>query len=690
VITTKTGRRYAALSWAITFALAAGAASLAPLGGCSSSPAPKARNVAPPVIRDVPSALRGTVGTEASLLKAQPVIVSGYGLVVGLKGTGGGDLPPQVAGTMERQLGLMGIGKTSDGLRGTRLEGMTPQQVLRSKDVAVVVVYAAVMPGAAQGTGFDVYVSSVNKSPEISLEGGTLWTSELRVGPPALFGGYQTRQIASARGPIFINPFAEPGSKSGVGRQDGRVLGGGTVTHPLELELYLDNESHSRARAMVQAINSRFPPSQGDPPTARGRSDRVINVTVPAAYRERTDEFLNTLLRVQINDVMPQEFAKRYVEALKNEPFLANELTWCLIALPQRAAVPFLRDLYDWPELAPRRAALRAGSLLNDATAVPHLVAMASAGSAADRIEAIDLLSRLPGPRVDQALRDQLGSRELSVRVAAYEALAERAERVHARRLLEQHERASGGRTVVSYSGLRVDLDPSRTGSSRGMSNEAQLEFDSLQGIRRKAISGKFLLDIIPMGEPLIYVTQQGRPRIVLFGEGLELMKPVLVSAWSDRLMLVSDSHSDQHRMLHKEPDRTDDYGEVMPGTMVSGKVPGDLAAFIQFIAHGPSPEDPRPGFGLTYSESVGVLHAIWGGGAIKAGFAVQDDLLQHRLLQAAQQTGPEERPESTGDAEAIRVLEPTLVPQLAEPQTPAERRPMVVPLEPPASRQQR
>jgi hypothetical protein len=688
VIYNQPGRRCAALHQALALTIATAAATpLLWLPGCSSTPPPKARSVAPPVVREVHSALRGTVGTEASLLKAQPVIVSGYGLVVGLKGTGGGDLPPQIAGTMERQLGLMGIGKSSDGLRGTRFEGMTPQQVLRSKDVAVVVVYAAVMPGAAQGTGFDVYVSAVNKSPEISLEGGTLWTSELRVGPPTLFGGYQTRQIAAARGPIFINPFSEPGSKTGVGRQDGRVLGGGEITHPLELELYLDNESHSRARAMVQAINNRFPPAQGEAPTARGRTDRVISVTVPSAYRERTEEFLNILLRVQVNDVLPQEFAKRYVEALKSEPFLANDLTWCLIALPQRAAVPFLRDLYDWPELAPRRAALRAGSLLNDATAVPHLVQMATTGAAIDRIEAIDLLSRLPGPRVDQALRDQLASRELSVRVAAYEALADRAERVHIRRILQQQEAMGGSRKVVAFAGLRVDLAAQGRG---GMGQEAQFEFDSLQGVRRKAIGGKFLLDIVPTGEPLIYVTQQGRPRIVLFGEDLELARPTLVSAWSDRLMLVAESHEDQHRMLHREADRMDDYGEVNPGTMVSGKVPADLGAFIEFIAHRPSPEDPRPGFGLTYSEVVGVLHAVWAGGAVKTGFAVQDDLLQHRLLQAAQQTGPEERPESVGDAESVRVLEPTLVPQLAEPPSPAERRPMVVPLEPPAPRSQR
>jgi hypothetical protein len=661
-------------------ALAAALACIAAgfLAGCAGAP-PRARTVTVPVIHDVPSVLRGTVGAEAMLLKADPVIVSGYGLVVGLKGTGGGDLPPAVAATMERELGLMGIGRASGALRGTALEGMTPQQLLRSKDVAVVVVYAAVMPGAPAGTPFDVYVTSVNKAPEVSLEGGTLWTTELRVGPPGHFGGHQTRHIAAARGPIFINPFAEPGLRDGVGRQDGRVLGGGTVTKPMELELVLNSESHSRARAIVQAINNRFPPAPGEPPTARGRGSvggetqyQIVNITVPNGFRERTEEFLNILLRVQINDALPQEYAKRYVEALKSDPFLANELTWCLAALPQRAAVPFLRDLYEWPEFVPRRAALRAGALLGDPLAVPHLVEMAGSGNPAQRAEAIELLARLPGPRVDHALQAQLDASELTVRVAAYEALAERAEKMHARRILQQAQ------------ALPATI---RVGHGRGgISREAQLEFESIHGVRRHAVAGKFLLDVVPVGDGLIYVTQQGRPRIVVFGDNNALEKPALVSTWSDRLVLVADSHEDDHRLLYREPNRANEYGETLAGRMVSSRVPADLPGLVEYLAHQPTPEDPRPGFGMTYSEVVGVLHAFWSGGVVQAGFAIEDDLLQSRLLHAAQLTAPDERPESASDAEAVQVLEANIVPQLVEPQpVPQRPRTYVVPLEPPA-----
>ena len=58
----------------------------------------------------------------------------------------------------------------------------------------------------------------------------------------------------------------------------------GMVTDPLDLELVLDNESHSRARSMAQAINNRFPEQPGEGETARGRTARIIHITVPAAF----------------------------------------------------------------------------------------------------------------------------------------------------------------------------------------------------------------------------------------------------------------------------------------------------------------------------------------------------------------------------------------------------------------------
>lgn len=650
--------------------------SLAVLAACSSKPTTPIKQVTPAVMRDVPSVLRGTIGSEATLLKADPILVSGYGLVVGLPGTGGGDLDEKLFATMDRQLGLMGIGKGAPGLDGTPLEGKSPGEVLRSKEVAVVVVFASVIPGAPPGANFDVYVRAASMSPDISLEGGTLWSTELAVGPPTKLGGMATRRIATARGPIFINPFAEPGVREGYSRRDGRVLGGGTVVNPLDLEILLDNESYSRATLVTRAINNRFPPVTGGEPTARGRSSRMINVTVPEAYRTRAQEFLELLSHIQIDTSSPQEYARKYVEALKTTPYLGNELSWALQALPQKAAQPFVRELYDWPEMVPRLAALRAGAGLGDPMTAPALKQLAQDAPTPIRADAIGLLGRLnAGPTVDAALREQLTSKELGVRVAAYEALIDRAEKLQMARWMQQ--------VAALPAAVRVTMP------DQGTPPEIlEIAGDNIQGLRRRIISGKFILDLIPDGDPLIYVAQQGRPRIALFGANLNMRRPILVSAWSDRLMLVSDSPTDDFRMLYKTPEMMSESGDVIPGRMIQARVGSDLVSLIEFMARRSTPESPQPGLGLTYSEVVGALYALQQGGATDADFAVENDVLRARLLAAANANLTTERPETPADAEKLRVYNAvTTQGQPPAPKPATDKPDLVVPLEPPVKK---
>src|SRR5262245_51876993 len=121
-----------------------------------------------PDLPEVPPALRGTIGSEVEFRNVAPYLLGGYGLVVGLNGTGGLPLNDQLSASMERQLGLMGVGRNSEALSGTALENKTPRQVLRDTGIAVVMVRAALSPGAPAGLNFDVIVDAVNAT---SLEG---------------------------------------------------------------------------------------------------------------------------------------------------------------------------------------------------------------------------------------------------------------------------------------------------------------------------------------------------------------------------------------------------------------------------------------------------------------------------------------------------------------------------------------
>lgn len=637
------------------------------LAGCGGDNKPRRQATKPVVERDVAPALRGTIGSMATFRRVEPVLVSGFGLVVGLPGTGGGTIPPNVAVTMEHELARMGVSKTSTQFEGTPLEGLTPAEVLRHKDVAVVIVQAAIPVGTPEGATFDVLVRSLAVGGEISLEGGYLWTADLSIGPPAVRGAIKTKTLAKASGPVFINPFAEPGRESqGVTRSVGRVLDGGVVTSPEDVLLYLDNASHSRASEIVNAIRTRFPDGPGREPTARGRSDQQIYLKVPDRYVDNPAEFLEIVKCINPAALMyPQEFAKRYTEALKRDTWLAWELSYCLVAVGE-AAIPFLRPLYDYYEPVPRMAALRAGAKLGDARAAPELKELALTGPDVMRGEAIALLGELnAGPTVDLTLRELLASPQLDVRVAAYEALAERAERVQYARLMREgigNARGLDYETISRLAQYRAQID---------------LPGTTMQGVQRQPVAGKFLLDRTGDGEPLIYVSQHGRPRIALFGEP-KVVAPMLVSAWSDRLMLRSDGPTDDLHIY---------YRDARTGKVTRQRIKPDVVRLIEFMAHDPRPEDPRPGLGLTYSEVVGALAEIQKQGGIDASFATEQERLQAALLKAAMGTSVSHRPE-TESSQPMGMespmtpvpLDPTAAPS---PRPTEERGSIVVPLSP-------
>ncbi|GJQ29844.1 MAG: hypothetical protein HBSAPP03_17280 [Phycisphaerae bacterium] len=624
-------------------------------GGGGEKPRPVA--VRPIVTRDVHPLFRGTIGAESELRGVQPVLVSGLGLVVGLNGTGGDILPEGVAATMEREMGLMGVG-TKDAFRGTALEGKSPREVLRDRNTAVVVVQAAIPPGMPANATFDLVVRALNAT---SLEGGTLWTTQLRLGGASVFGGVQARVLGKARGPIFINPFAERGrEQEGVTRTAGRVLDGGWVTDPFDIELVLDSNSHARARAVVSAINGRFPQGPGDPvQTARGRtvneSGGSIALHIPRRYRTQPGEFLELVSHLSIDPSFPEQQAKRLVEGVKAEPALAEDASWCLEAIGARA-LPMIRELYEYPELAPRMAGLKAGARLNDALAAGPLKEIARTGQGTVRTKAVELLGQLDGgPTVDLALQELL-SEPLTVRVAAYEALAARVTRMQVRRL-QQSLGAAGDAVRVSPTRLEV------------MAQE-RWPRRNFQGLERRQVGGKFFLDLVPFGEPLVYVTQQGQPRIVLFGADQSLKRPAVVSAWDDRLTILTEEGTTAVRVRHVP---------TTGGAAVERVVQADLVALIEYMAKDASPEDTSAGLGLSYSDVVGALSALVKGGMTSASLSTEQDKLRGMIASAAASQDAVERPEKPGDEPIVLQTAPGRVPT----EDAATPRPKIVPIVP-------
>jgi hypothetical protein len=651
------------------------------LPGCADTPKPR---TVQPVVRDVPPLLRGMVGSEVSFSGVEPVLVSGYGLVVGVK-AGGKELRDDIASTMEREMSRMGIGKAGE-YPGTPLDGRTPRQVLRDPGVAVVLVQAAIPPGLPLGASFDVFVTAVNTD---SLDGGTLWSTDLRLGQAVSFGGPQAQLIAKARGPIFVTPYSEKGrEEQGVDAKNGRILDGGYVTNPLGIAMNLDNENHSRARAMVSAVNSRFAEQPGDSgPVARGRSGSIVEIRIPARYRRRPDEFLQTLIHLPIDQSFPEENARRFVQGLKDEPQFADAMAWGLEAIGSKA-IPFIRPSYDSSEIAVQLAALKAGARLNDVRAAGALSDLAKNGQGVIRVQAIELLGRIDaGPAVDGTLRGLLSEESLSVRVAAYEALARRAEIARQARIevALSDKRNEGYRPTIT----QVEQLARETISGR-----------MLQGIDRRVVAGKFLLDLVPggKGSPILYISQQGTPRIAIFGStqdaagsaasstgsstvagermGALIHRPMVAGVWNDRLLLAADEGSDQIRIQYRKD---------LESQVFRTSIAGDLPDLIDYLARGPS-DVSGPGLDLAYSEVVGVLDALFKAGGTPASVALESDRLRKLLYEAGNPVSVAERPESPEDKELIYLKRSPSAgaPGVGPATDPTKAGPKVVPIEAP------
>lgn len=609
-------------------ALAAAIAALTP--ACAARPRKRPRAPDTVVIRDTPAVLRDTVLAQASMQGIEPILVSGYGLVVGLNNTGGGDAPGPVRAAMEREMLIMGVGKEIGPFRG-----LSPDDILNDKRTAVVIVSAAIPPGAPKGLNFDVRVDALPGSATTSLEGGRLYTTRLfrglvRPSMPA------TQPIALAKGEVFINPFADPAKQGAesVYRTAGRVLGGGVLTNPSAVLLTTDAPSHDRVVAIADAINSRFPRGRGEEAAARGRNEETVEINVPASYRENAGDFFNLVRHLRVDRLFPEEAAKRYIAALREQPEISESLAWCLEALGP-VAIPHARTMYDYPEVRPRMAAITAGARLGDLASRVPLQEIVLTGPPGLRVGAITLLAGLPtDPKVNEFIRDLLNSPDLEVRIAAYEGLVRR-------------------------------RDP---------------------WIERRRAGDKFILDLVPSAEPMVFATLQKEPRIAVFGDGLKVRRPVFATAWDNRLLVSAQSESAPLRVF---------YRDYRGPQLIQGEIPPGMAEFIQYLAHQTTPEEPAPGLNLTYSEVVGALATMLSQGLAAAPFVPQTDALELQMIRLRESEHGQERPEFDHDELKKAEAKPPEPPQAgavaaagsddadAPPAAPPAKRSYVVPLSP-------
>ena len=377
--------------------------------------------------------LNDTVGAIADLGGQQSISVRGYGLVIGLAGTGSSECPEHVLNIIR------------GGFRGrTRADGTTSYDKIDARaligkiSTAVVVVEARIPAAAAARDRIDLNISALQNTQTTSLAGGELLVCELSIEALSPSGAPIRRDpmVMAAYpepAPVFVNPFTKVDSKKQpLLLRSARVIGGGKVlrTRPLRLVLRVPGGSYRLVRQISKRLNFRFPSSSDEPPTADALSASVIKLIIPREYRTRPNHFLSLVRQTYVN-ADPAYMAKRskqLIAELDNHKSQADRIVAALESIG-KSTLPDLRDAFESADPRVAFYTVRTAALLDDLMALSLLGQIAADDASPYQLKAASVLAQIPKPYLaNQFLRTLLDSRNHLVRIRAYEGLARSAD----------------------------------------------------------------------------------------------------------------------------------------------------------------------------------------------------------------------------------------------------------------------
>ncbi len=239
----------------------------------------------------------------------------GYGLVVGLNGTG--DSLEDGHFTKQSLLAML-----------DRL-GVKPTQAgLDSENVAAVMVTANLPPFARQGSRIDVTVSALGDSS--SLLGGTLLVT------PVL--GADGEVYVVAQGQLAVGGFVATGAAETLTKgvpTSGRIANGGIVEREIGFEmatmenvkLNLRNPDFTTARRIAQAINAFLGTDAAHP------SDlATVRLRVPESYR---NDVVNLITDIEQLRIEPDQLARVVIDEQSGTIVMGENVRISTVAIAQ-------------------------------------------------------------------------------------------------------------------------------------------------------------------------------------------------------------------------------------------------------------------------------------------------------------------------------------------------------------------
>ncbi|MEQ8602036.1 MAG: flagellar basal body P-ring protein FlgI [Marivibrio sp.] len=239
----------------------------------------------------------------------------GYGLVVGLNGTG--DSLDSAVFTQESLIGML-----------ERLGVNARDDNLDADNVAAVMVTATLPPFARQGSRIDVNVSALGDAD--SLLGGLLLVTPLL--------GADGEVYAVAQGSLAVGGFEAQGAAETVVKgvpTAGRIANGAIIEReiPFELEgmrsvkLALRNPDFTTARRVSRAINAFIGVE-----TSRVLDPTTVQVTLPESYGGRLVEMLTDIEQLRVE---PDLMAKVVIDEQSGVIVMGENVRISRVAIAQ-------------------------------------------------------------------------------------------------------------------------------------------------------------------------------------------------------------------------------------------------------------------------------------------------------------------------------------------------------------------
>jgi hypothetical protein len=437
-----------------------------------------------------------TIGDITTVGNAEPVPIAGVGLVEGLEGTGGEAAKDSYRELLEMELKKKGYKKVNE--------------LLTSRNFAMVIVTAQVPPGATQHEPLDVEVKLPPQTRATSLRGGYLRECTLfnynstanlnpgHVGPVSLMLGHP---LATAEGVVLIGSGEKDDGQS---EKQGRIYGGCKLKFDAAMALLLNQgEQFARRAALVaDRINTTFHGSPSGIPgndLAVAKNKIYVTLHVPAQYRYNLPRYLRVVRLIPLYS--------------RGEPGAGDADRH---GYRQRLA----DDLLDPARTV--EAALRLEALGHDS--IPTLKTALTSKHTLVRFCAAEALAYLGSASCGEELAR--AAEEPALRAFALTAMASLDEAVCQVKLQEML--------------VTAQADEQRYGA-----------FHALQALNEnnKEVEGEFLNDcfwlhhVSPGTQPLLHVTTASKPEIVVFGGEALLKAPFSLLAGD---FTVTASEDDQ------------------------------------------------------------------------------------------------------------------------------------------------